>query len=60
MIARKVSSFPRISFQGGDAKTAPIAAPSRNWHDSCLSLFEPASSAQPRLKPPFDGDIRCS
>ncbi|EFM58403.1 Hypothetical protein BIBO2_2724 [Brucella sp. BO2] len=24
MIARKVSSFPRISFQGGGAKTAPI------------------------------------
>jgi hypothetical protein len=33
---------------------------SANWHEFCFSLFEPVFPAQPRLKPPFDGDIRCS
>ncbi|OOL19133.1 hypothetical protein BRY73_04265 [Ochrobactrum sp. P6BS-III] len=31
-----------------------------NWHDFCFSLFEPVFPAHTRLKPPFDGDIRCS
>ncbi|MFP3386086.1 hypothetical protein, partial [Tritonibacter sp. SIMBA_163] len=57
----RLSSARNFAVSRADATKFEVNLPaSANWHEFCFSLFEPVFPAQPRLKPPFDGDIRCS